>query len=227
MRIHLAGAGVCGLAACLMACAARGPIPPVSNTMYDWDLPPVVDATPPPTQCPPLPGRRQVRLPDRGTPPVVECVDHYARVATDVLRCYESSPDQTVRSACEGILGRLWERLPDAIKHRLVDRYARIILAQVPNRFGMQIQVEATTSFPFPQVDFTVRVLRYRNGRAEYGLFGISQKAALHYGGQLAVHAAARYTAGDTYAYDVVFDEMVGNTVVWRKVVRTNWVTVS
>jgi hypothetical protein len=31
--------------------------------------------------------------------------------------------------------------------------------------------------------------------------------------------------AGDAYAYDIVLDEMTGNAVVWRKVLRTPWIT--
>ena len=39
-------------------------MPRLSDTMYDWDLPPVVKAEPLPSKCPALPKGRRVRPPD-------------------------------------------------------------------------------------------------------------------------------------------------------------------
>jgi hypothetical protein len=198
--------------------------------MYDWDLPPVVAADPLPTQCAPLPKGRRIKPPDRGTLATLECVDRYAPIASEVLRQYERSLEPAVRAACEDILNRLWahRRLSNAMKDRLVNQYLRVTLAQLPlPRPGLELQVRTEMSFHFPAVTFTVRALHYRNGRPERGLYPSSKTAALERPGQLTSLGTVLYTRGDTYAFDIVFDEMAGNAVVWRKVVRTNWIRVT
>jgi hypothetical protein len=214
----------------VVGCAARSSLPRLSNTMYDWDLPPVVAAEPVPTLCPAVIQGLRVRPPDRANPVAAECIDRYAAIAADVLHQYEASDDTTVRAACADILTRLWlrRRLPGAIKHRLVDRYAGIAIGQeLLPRPGLNLRVTTATSFPFPSVIFTVRSLRYRNGRPEQGLLASSKTAAL---AQRTVQLAGMSTAadlrGNSYAFDVVLDEMAGNAVVWRKVIRTKWITV-
>jgi len=213
----------------VIGCAARSSIPRLSNTMYDWDLPPVVAAEPAPTLCPALIEGLRVRPPDRANPVATECIDRYAAIAGEVLHQYETSDDTTVRAASADILTRLWlrRRLPSAIKHQLVDRYAGIAIGQeLLPRPGLNLRVTTATSFPFPSVVFTVRSLRYRNGRPEQGLNSSSKTAALE---QRTVQLAGMSTAadlrGNSYAFDVVLDEMVGNAVVWRKVIRTKWIT--
>jgi hypothetical protein len=161
----------------------------------------------------------------------MECVDGYARIVKDVLRQYERTEDPAVRAACADILSRLWQRglLPGDIKHRLVDRYVEVEITQLKlQRPGLEVRVTAVPSFPFPPVVFTVRQMLFRNGRPERGLDSVSKGALLNRPSrQLAGLGTGMNRTGDTYAFDIVLDEMVGNAVVWRKVLRTKWITVS
>ena len=246
-RMRVVAAAV--LTACAMGCATRSQVPargasagsnagtntgstalpPVSNTMYDWDLPPVISVEPIAVECAPLAKGKRLEPPDPETLAIVECIDHYAPIAAEVLRRYETSEVPAVRDACANILSRLWQRrlLPAAIKHRLVGRYFQLSIAQLPlPRQGLSLQVSATPTFPFPPAVFTVRSMMYHNGRAERGLNSVSKRAVLSQPGQITSLGTGISMIGHTYAYDIVLDEMVGNRVVWRMVLRTDWITI-
>ncbi len=95
-------------------------------------------------------------------------------------------------------------------------------------RPGLDLRVTAAISFPFPPVVFTLRSMLYRNGRAEQGLLSVSKTAVLNRPSvQLTSIGTAADRSGESYAFDIVLDEMVGNAVVWRKVLRTNRISVS
>ena len=197
--------------------------------MYDWDLPPVIAVEPIAVECAPLAKGKRLEPPDQQTVAVVECIDHYAPIAAEVLRRYETSEVPAVRDACANILSRLWQRrlLPAAIKQRLVDRYFQVSVAQLPlPRPGLSLRVAATAMFPFPPAVFTVRSMMYHNGRAESGLNPVSKTAVLSQSGQITALGTGISMTGHTYAYDIVLDEMAGNRVVWRTVLRTDWITI-
>ena len=57
------------------------------------------------------------------------------------------------------------------------------------------------------------------------GLSSVSKTAALAQPELLTTMSLLPENKGQAFALDLVFDEMVGNTVVWRKVLRTASIT--
>ena len=206
---------------------AQQALPRLADTMYDKELPPVIAPMPWPILCPPLPPGRTVQPPGREGR--LECAEHYETIAEEVFRTYATSSDGEVRTRCAEVLRQLWlaGRLRGHIKALIIERDIVPVLAQIPLPDGrLELRVSTRSSFSFPPITFSVRSALYRNGVALWpprqGLGRTSLQNEL----QLASMGTGRYEAGDVYAFDIVIDEESGSDIVWRKVLRTNAVTV-
>ena len=202
-------------------------LPPLTDTMYDKDLPPVVRPEQWPTLCPALPPGRTVQPPTRDGR--MECAEHYEAIAEDVFRAYATSSDGQVRARAADVLSQLWlaQRLRSDIKVLIIERDVVPVLVQIPLPDGrLELQVSTRTAFPYPAITFTVRSVVYRNGvalgppRRSHGRTRL-QEARL-----LTSLGTGRFDAGDVYSFDVIVEEESGGDIVWRKVLRSNAVAV-